>query len=124
MHTVGVVRLANDPKEYVIVKHFRGSKEDNELRVGGPVWCELLKRIRQSNGEDLGDLLPRKSRLVELPPHMIRKQRKKKKKPTTAISVCAVHYHILHFSSAITIIVTMHMLALIAGRPEMTSEWK
>ena len=29
----GEVRLANSPREYLIVSHFRGSKEDTELQV-------------------------------------------------------------------------------------------
>ena len=65
----GEVRLANSPREYLIVSHFRGSKEDTELQIGGEVWCKLVTRIREENSEAPGDLQPRKKRLVDLPPH-------------------------------------------------------
>ena len=50
------MRLVNSPNDYLIVEHFRGSKEDTELQIGGDVWCKIVTRIREQNGESPGDL--------------------------------------------------------------------
>ena len=61
-YLTGQVRLANHPTDYLIVSHFRGSKEDTGLQIGGELWCKLVTRIRESNCESLGDLQPRKKK--------------------------------------------------------------
>ena len=73
-------RLANDPDEYVIVSHFRGDPQDDKLRIGGRVWCELTTKIRQANNEPLDDLKPRSRRLVPIPPKKPPKKLKSKNK--------------------------------------------
>ena len=50
------------------------------MQIGGDVWCKLVTRIREQNGESPGDLQPRKKRLVDLPPHMCRKKKSSRKK--------------------------------------------
>ena len=65
--STGSTRLSNDPKQYVIVPHFRGSKDDKVLSIGGDVWTTLVRRIRISNDEELGDINPWTKRSVGLP---------------------------------------------------------
>ena len=75
--STNVTRLANDTSQYVIVPHFRGDPADDALRIGGPTWCDLVRKIRHCNGEDLDELRPRTRRSVPLPD--IKPKRKRKK---------------------------------------------